>query len=77
MKQTFIVLVLVLLGFGRSLATKLVSTNNQSCLVRPMFIDLNLDELHKYSVITSLDRCDERCKTVEDPFAGICVFESI
>ena len=44
-KQTSIVLVLMLLGFGRSLAIKCVSMNSQSCMVRPTLIDMNPDEL--------------------------------
>ena len=47
-EQTFIVLVLVLLllGFGRSFATKCVSLNNQQCAARPPLIDLNPNECH-------------------------------
>ena len=71
-KQTFIVLVLGLLGFGGSLATKCVSMNNQSCMKRPMLIDLYSDELHYYP-FHSLDNCDGSCHTVEDQFGRTCV----
>ena len=40
-KQMVIILVLVLLGFGGSLATKSLSMNNEPCMVRPMLIYLN------------------------------------
>ena len=40
-KQMVIFLVLVLLGFGGSLATKSLSINNEPCMVRPMLIYLN------------------------------------
>ena len=67
-KQTSIVLSLVVLGFGRSLATQYVSLNNKSCMVRPTLIDLNPDELHYYLFVIILGRCDGSCNTVEDPF---------
>ena len=31
-----------------------------------------LDELHYYPFIISLDRCDGSCNTVEDPLGRIC-----
>ena len=43
-KRTFIVMVVVLLGFGGSLATKCTSMNNQSCMVRIALTDLNPDK---------------------------------
>ena len=53
-KQMYIVLVLILLYFGESLAStkaiKCVSMNNQPCSVRSTLIDLNL-ELHYYPTI--------------------------
>ena len=67
-KQTFIVLVVVLLGVSGSLATKCVSMNNQSCMVRPTLIYVNPDELYYYLFIISLGRHGGRCNTAEDPF---------
>ena len=46
--QLFIILMLVLLTFGRSITKKCVCKNNRPCMVRPMLIDLNTDELHYY-----------------------------
>ena len=63
-KQTFIVLVLVLLGSGGSLTAKCIPINNQLCIVRPTFIDFSPDKLHYYSLIISLGRCDGSCNTV-------------
>ena len=63
-KQTNVVLALVLLGFAGCLATKCVSINNQPCMARPMFFDVNPDELLYYPFIISLGRGDESCNTV-------------
>ena len=68
----FIILVLVLLGFGRSVAIKCVSINNQQCMIRRMLIDLSLDKLHYCPFIISLDRFEESCNTVVHPFGRIC-----
>ena len=72
-KQTFIVLVLMMLGFGGSLTTKCVSMNNQPWMVRPVLIDSIPDELHYYSFIISLDGCDDSCNAIENLFGRICV----
>ena len=71
-KQMFVVLVLMLY-FCRPLTRKCVSINNQRCMVRPMFIDLNLDELHYYQFIINMNRCKGSCNIAEDPFSSICV----
>ena len=72
-KQTFIVLLLVLLGFDGLLATKYIYTNNQSCMIKTTLFDLNPDKLHDYPFIHSLDRCDGNCNSAEDPFGRVCV----
>ena len=69
----FIVLVLVLLCFGGSLAIKCASKNNEPCLIRPTLIDLNFDELHYYPFIICMSKYNRSCNTVEDPFGRICV----
>ena len=56
-KQAFI----VLLSFSESLAfvvkvsdhTKCISLNNELCLAKPTFIDLNSNELHYYPHMVS------------------------
>ena len=63
----------MLLGFGGSLTTTCMFLNNQPCTATPTDTDLNPDELHFYSFIVSLDRCDGSCNTADDPFGRICV----
>ena len=53
-KQKVIVLVLGILVFSGSLATKCVSMNNQPYMVIQTLIDLNPDGLHYYPFIISL-----------------------
>ena len=69
-KQVFIVLMLC---FGKSLMTKCVSLNNQPFIPRLVLIDLNPHDLHYYSFMISLDKCDEIFNTVEDSFDILCV----
>ena len=68
-EQAFI----ALLCFSGSLATKCISLNNEPCLTRSTFIDLNPTELHYYPFMVSLDRCNGSCNTIVDPSARICV----
>ena len=67
-KQRFIVLVLVLLGFGGSLATICLSMNNQLRVVRQTLFDFNSDQLHYYPFINIQENCDGSYITIEDPF---------
>ena len=56
MKQVFP----VLLSFSNSLAcdrTKCVSLNDEPCMIRPTFIDLNPAEFKYYSFMIILDKC--------------------
>ena len=43
---------IVLLNFGESLATKCMSLNNESCMIRPTLIDSK-------PIMVSLDKCRE------------------
>ena len=68
-KQVFI----VLLNFGQSLATKCMSLNNEPCMTRPFFVDLNLVELKNYPFIISLGKFSRICISVDDLTTKICV----
>ena len=46
-------------------------------MFRSTLITLNPDELHYYSFILILDRCDGNGNTFEDPFVRICVLSKI
>ena len=52
---------IVLLHFSESLATKCVLLNNEPCMVRSSLIDLNPAELKYYPFIVSLDKCTGSC----------------
>ena len=60
-KQVFIGLC-----FGRSLATKCVSLNNEPRTIRPTLIDLNPIELNYYQFMIRLDECSGSCNSVVD-----------
>ena len=46
-------------------------------MVRTVLIDLNLDELHYYPFITSMNRCDGSCNTMENFLGRIYIFNKI
>ena len=54
----------ILLSFSESLATKCLSLNDESCMVRYTLIDLNSVELKYYLFMTSLDKCNETCNVL-------------
>ena len=65
---------LVLLGFGRSLATECVSMINQPCMVRLSLVYLNPNEIHYYPFVISLETCDRSRNTDQNVFSRICKF---
>ena len=68
-KQVFI----VLLSFGKSLATKFMALNNEPCMIRPTLIDLNSVGLNCYTFMISLDKCDGSYNAADDLSKKICV----
>ena len=67
-KQVF----LGLLSFSRSLATKYLSLNNEACIIRSVFTDLNLDDLNYYQFMVSLDKYTESCNVANGLSTKIC-----
>ena len=50
-----------------------VSVNNQECKIRTEIIDLNTNEPMFYPYSIKINRCKGSCKTINDPYAKICV----
>ena len=50
--------VIVLLSFSKSLATKCVSLKDEPCMVTPTLIDLNPVVLKYYPFMIRLDKCN-------------------
>ena len=65
-KQAF----LVLFSFSSSLATKVLSLNDELYMIRPTIIDLNPVKLKYCPIMISLDKCSGSCNV---SFPKICV----
>ena len=61
---------IVLLSFSIPLATKCLSLNDQSCMVKHNLIDLNPVELKYYQFMVRLDKRDRSCNVLSPK---ICV----
>ena len=61
---------IVLLSFSIPLATKYLSLNDQSCMVKHNLIDLNPVELKYYQFMVRLDKRDRSCNVLSPK---ICV----
>ena len=59
-KQVFI----VLLSLTSSLATKCVSLNDETFMIRTTLIDLNPVQLNYYPFLISLDKCSGSCNVL-------------
>ena len=47
--------------------------NNDSCMAKSTFIDLNLVELNYFPFMIILDSCNESCNDVDDLSTKLCV----
>ena len=59
-------MVIALLTFSRSLATKCKSFNNEPCIIRLTLIDLNLVDINYYLFMIILDKCNGSSNVVDD-----------
>ena len=66
-------MLIALLSFSGSLATKYVSLNNEPYMMRPTLIDLKLAELNYYPFTITLDKYNGSCNVVDDLFTKISV----
>ena len=57
---------ITLLSFSDSLATRCVSLNNNSCLIRSTLVYLNPVELDYFPFIISLHKCTGSCNSADD-----------
>ena len=55
-----------LLCFSRSLATKCMSLNNESCMIWATLIDFGPVNLNYYPFMISLDKYSRSCNSVDD-----------
>ena len=63
-------LVIVLLSFSESLATKFLFLNDEPCMVKPTLIDMNPFELKYYPFMISLSKYTGNCNVLSPK---ICV----
>ena len=64
---------IMLLSFGRCLATKGFSLSNEQCIARPTPINLNPIEVNYYPFLISFDRCNAGLNAVDDLSTKRCV----
>ena len=61
------------MSFSGSLARKWISLNNKPCMTRPTVIDLHPVELNFYSLMISVDNCNESCNNDDDLSTKLCI----
>ena len=72
---------IALLSFSGSIAraakvtgyTKCMFLNNELCIARSKLIDSNLEEIHYYLLMVSLDRCKRSCNIFDNLSSTICI----
>ena len=65
-------LLIALLSFSESLATKCALLNNEPCMTRTFRINSNPVELKYYPFMISLHKCSGSCNSVNDLSIKIC-----
>ena len=66
-------MLVALLRFSGSLATKCVFLNNKPWMIRPTFINLNPFQVNCYPFMIILDKCNGSHKAIDNLSAKICV----
>ena len=51
---------------------KCVPLNNWLCQARPTLININSNERLFYPFTGSVNKCDENCNTIDDPYTRVC-----
>ena len=51
--------------------------NNQGCKIRPEIINVNTKEPVFYPYSITINKCKGSCNTINDPYAKLCVPDSI
>ena len=54
-----------------------VSMNNQECRIRSEIINVNTNEPMFYPYSIKINKCKDSCNTINDPYAKICVPDTI
>ena len=54
-----------------------VSMNNEECKIRPETTNINTNEPLFYPYSIKINKCKGSCNTINDPYAKICVPDSI
>ena len=66
-------LFIVLLSFSNSIATKCLFLNDEPCMFRSTFINMNLNELKYYPFIISLKKFTGSCNVCKVVISKICI----
>ena len=66
-------MLILLMSFIKSSATKCVSLNNEPCMIRPFLINLTHDEIKYYPFLIKLDKYNRNFNPVNDLSMRMCV----
>ena len=77
-KKVFVV-AMILFTFNLSNVKSLecVLMNNQECTIRSEIINVNTNEPMFYPYSIKINKCKDSCNTINDPYAKICVPDTI
>ena len=53
-------------------ALECVSMNNQECKIKTKIIDINRNESSFYPFSVSVNKCNDSCNNINDPYASLC-----
>ena len=65
-------MLIVLLSFSSSLATRDLSLNDEPSMFRPNLINLNLVDIKYYQFMVRLDKCSGSCNSDNDFYKSMC-----
>ena len=76
-KQIFISAMMLFSSLPNVNSLKCVSLKNQECKVRPEIVNINSNDPIFYPFGIKLNKCSGNCNSINDPYAKICVPDTV
>ena len=77
MKQIFVSALMVFKCLLNVNSSECITMKNQECKVRPEIVDVRSNNPIFYPFGIKVDKCSHNCNNINDPYARICVPDTV
>ena len=76
-KQIFVSALMYFGNLSNVISLECVSMKNQECKARPEIVDINSNNRVFYPFSNKVNKCNDNCNNINDPYARICVPDTV